>query len=135
MVLGHEAYIYKAVKKETYERMSMKSKIDVKAYMYDSGDESDEINQIMSLLYYKKTENLRNLKNEYEESEPSSSNSSSDGFDSRPRIVVNDPKDFLLDQGDLKASTQSRKSNLTPIKNWFNKGKKSSEEKDYEIQL
>ena len=44
MVLSHESYIYKAVKKETYEKMSMKSKIDVKAYMYDSGDESEEIN-------------------------------------------------------------------------------------------
>jgi hypothetical protein len=44
MVLSHETYMFKAIKKETYGRMSLKSNIDVKAYIYDSGDESDEVN-------------------------------------------------------------------------------------------
>lgn len=53
--MTHEDYIYKKVQKDVYNKMSKNSNIDVKAYNYDSGDDSDEKNQIQALLYYKKT--------------------------------------------------------------------------------
>jgi hypothetical protein len=44
--MNHEDYLFKRVKHDVYLKMSAKSKIDVKSYFIDSGDESDEINQI-----------------------------------------------------------------------------------------
>jgi hypothetical protein len=83
----------------------------------------------LSLLYYKKTENLRNLKDEYEDSSSNSSSEESEsrdgefGTEKKPRIVVNDPKDFLLDKEPMNRSKTSMTAPI--IKRWFNKSKES----------